>query len=117
MPSARVIVHIYLFEHTQVYFFIFWKLFVLDILSQEDFTGTKVDFWVLFCFSRYAIMCGIMADYDTIQNKIKNGYIFKVRHNLCNLMKMGVVGYLYHLVGKPLLLTTSYIRRVWNNGT
>uniref|UniRef100_A0AAQ4QWC4 Regulator of microtubule dynamics protein 2 n=1 Tax=Gasterosteus aculeatus aculeatus TaxID=481459 RepID=A0AAQ4QWC4_GASAC len=26
----------------------------------------------------YAIMCGIMADYETVQNKIKNGYIFKV---------------------------------------
>uniref|UniRef100_A0AAQ4QPE7 Regulator of microtubule dynamics protein 2 n=2 Tax=Gasterosteus aculeatus aculeatus TaxID=481459 RepID=A0AAQ4QPE7_GASAC len=25
----------------------------------------------------YAIMCGIMADYETVQNKIKNGYIFK----------------------------------------
>ncbi|XP_028324468.1 regulator of microtubule dynamics protein 2 [Gouania willdenowi] len=25
----------------------------------------------------YAIMCGIMAEYDTLQNKIKNGYIFK----------------------------------------
>ncbi|XP_077438782.1 regulator of microtubule dynamics protein 2 [Vanacampus margaritifer] len=25
----------------------------------------------------YAIMCGIMAEYDTMQNKIKNGYIFK----------------------------------------
>ncbi|XP_068597489.1 regulator of microtubule dynamics protein 2 [Brachionichthys hirsutus] len=25
----------------------------------------------------FAIMCGIMAEYDTIQNKIKNGYIFK----------------------------------------
>ncbi|KAM4591761.1 regulator of microtubule dynamics protein 2 isoform 2-T3 [Odontesthes bonariensis] len=25
----------------------------------------------------YAIMCGIMAEYDTIHNKIKNGYIFK----------------------------------------
>ncbi|TNM99659.1 hypothetical protein fugu_012692 [Takifugu bimaculatus] len=26
----------------------------------------------------FAIMCGIMTDYDTMQNKIKNGYIFKV---------------------------------------
>ncbi|KAJ4948274.1 hypothetical protein JOQ06_019810, partial [Pogonophryne albipinna] len=26
---------------------------------------------------RYAIICGIMAEYDTVQNKIKNGYIFK----------------------------------------
>lgn len=38
---------------------------------------------MLFCtvcsFRRFAIMCGIMTDYDTIQNKIKNGYIFKVR--------------------------------------
>ncbi|XP_060942955.1 regulator of microtubule dynamics protein 2 [Limanda limanda] len=25
----------------------------------------------------YAIMCGIMTEYDTVQNKIKNGYIFK----------------------------------------
>ncbi|KAM8739198.1 regulator of microtubule dynamics protein 2 isoform 1-T3 [Acanthopagrus schlegelii] len=25
----------------------------------------------------YAIMCGIMAEYETVQNKIKNGYIFK----------------------------------------
>lgn len=25
-------------------------------------------------------MCGIMAEYDTVQNKIKNGYIFKVRY-------------------------------------
>ncbi|XP_076599930.1 regulator of microtubule dynamics protein 2 [Chaetodon auriga] len=25
----------------------------------------------------YAIMCGVMAEYDTIHNKIKNGYIFK----------------------------------------
>ncbi|XP_035519872.1 regulator of microtubule dynamics protein 2 [Morone saxatilis] len=25
----------------------------------------------------YAIMCGIMAEYDTVQNKIRNGYIFK----------------------------------------
>uniref|UniRef100_A0A3B3I584 Regulator of microtubule dynamics protein 2 n=1 Tax=Oryzias latipes TaxID=8090 RepID=A0A3B3I584_ORYLA len=25
----------------------------------------------------FAIMCGIMTEYDTVQNKIKNGYIFK----------------------------------------
>ncbi|XP_045927444.1 regulator of microtubule dynamics protein 2 [Micropterus dolomieu] len=29
------------------------------------------------CHQWYAIMCGIMAEYDTVQNKIKNGYIFK----------------------------------------
>lgn len=29
-------------------------------------------------FYRYAIMCGVMTDYDTLQNKIKNGYVFKV---------------------------------------
>lgn len=33
---------------------------------------------VIFSVCRYAIMCGIMADYETVQNKIKNGYIFKV---------------------------------------
>ena len=32
----------------------------------------------LCCFGRFAIMCGIMTDYDTMQNKIRNGYIFKV---------------------------------------
>ncbi|KAM9558549.1 regulator of microtubule dynamics protein 2-like isoform 4-T9 [Salvelinus alpinus] len=26
----------------------------------------------------YAIMCGIMTEYETVQNRIKNGYIFKV---------------------------------------
>lgn len=34
-------------------------------------------------------MCGIMADYDTVQNKIKNGYIFKVIgtvHRVQNVM-------------------------------
>lgn len=34
-------------------------------------------------------MCGIMADYDTVQNKIKNGYIFKVirtLHSVRNVM-------------------------------
>ncbi|XP_024119597.1 regulator of microtubule dynamics protein 2 [Oryzias melastigma] len=25
----------------------------------------------------FAIMCGVMTEYDTVQNKIKNGYIFK----------------------------------------
>lgn len=25
-------------------------------------------------------MCGVMTEYDTVQNKIKNGYIFKVEH-------------------------------------
>lgn len=34
----------------------------------------------VFPLHRYAIMCGIMAEYDTVQNKIKNGYIFKVRY-------------------------------------
>ncbi|XP_059215335.1 LOW QUALITY PROTEIN: regulator of microtubule dynamics protein 2 [Centropristis striata] len=29
------------------------------------------------CHQWYAIMCGIMAEYETVQNKIKNGYIFK----------------------------------------
>lgn len=33
---------------------------------------------------RYAIMCGIMADYDTMQNKIRNGYIFKVSQTYLN---------------------------------
>lgn len=33
---------------------------------------------LMLCVHRYAIMCGIMAEYDTVQNKIKNGYIFKV---------------------------------------
>lgn len=32
----------------------------------------------IFSLYRYAIMCGIMAEYETVQNKIKNGYIFKV---------------------------------------
>uniref|UniRef100_A0A671TQR4 Regulator of microtubule dynamics protein 2 n=1 Tax=Sparus aurata TaxID=8175 RepID=A0A671TQR4_SPAAU len=31
----------------------------------------------IFSLYRYAIMCGIMAEYETVQNKIKNGYIFK----------------------------------------
>uniref|UniRef100_A0A8C9X900 Regulator of microtubule dynamics protein 2 n=1 Tax=Sander lucioperca TaxID=283035 RepID=A0A8C9X900_SANLU len=32
---------------------------------------------IILSLHRYAIMCGIMAEYDTVQNKIKNGYIFK----------------------------------------
>lgn len=40
-------------------------------------------------------MCGIMADYDTVQNKIKNGYIFKVIrtvHSVQNVMTVaGIV--------------------------
>ncbi|CAL8299602.1 unnamed protein product [Merluccius merluccius] len=32
----------------------------------------------------YAIMCGLMAEYDTVQNKIKNGFIFKVCGDLRN---------------------------------
>lgn len=31
-------------------------------------------------------MCGIIAEYDTIQNKIKNGYIFKVRPTELNCL-------------------------------
>ncbi|MFT7806066.1 regulator of microtubule dynamics protein 2-like [Arapaima gigas] len=27
----------------------------------------------------YAIMCGLLSEYETVQNKIKNGYLFKVR--------------------------------------
>lgn len=34
-------------------------------------------------------MCGIMTDYDTVQNKIKNGYIFKV----INTKGFGFVGF------------------------
>lgn len=48
---------------------------------------------------RYAIMCGIMADYETVQNKIKNGYIFKVSCCLntpCTLYKSHVVSPTVH---------------------
>ncbi|XP_067092471.1 regulator of microtubule dynamics protein 2 isoform X2 [Osmerus mordax] len=35
-----------------------------------DPTSAEIHQW-------YAIMCGIMAEYETVQNRIKNGYIFK----------------------------------------
>lgn len=46
-------------------------------------------FPLLLLFHRFAIMCGIMTDYDTVQNKIKNGYIFKV----INTKGFGFVGF------------------------
>lgn len=50
--------------------------------------GEKMDLLLLlciylsFCIPRYAILCGLLSEYESIQNKIKNGYLFKV--NLIN---------------------------------
>lgn len=34
---------------------------------------------------RYAIHCGLLSEYESIQNKIKNGYLFKVSVHICSL--------------------------------